>query len=335
MRVSTRKKPASRSLPTVSVVVPACERRERLRSVVTRLLDSGNTTEVIVPLTGRDDGSLEMLRGVMARDPRLTVIPVYPGNLAASRASGFDASTGDVVLFVDDDVVPVGDLAGAHARVHSEAPGQVVLGYMPVPTDGRRGVGSRLYSEAYEERVEGYEASPDNLFSHFWAGNFSLRREDCERVGLWSPEFDSLYHEDRDFGLRCRAAGLTPRFVREAEAKHLHDPSAMKLLRDAHRHGKGLVRLEQLHGRAASLGRDDPITVGWLRSSALRIRIAYRLGMIAGAGAVAADKLRLRRAAHLIARVGRRLCRDSGIAAERARGVETGSQRERLGVHVS
>jgi GT2 family glycosyltransferase len=309
-------------LPTVSVIVPSKERREHLRMVVTPLLDSPNVTEVIVPLSGRDDGSLEMLQVLMEGDARLRVLPVDTGDVMGARASGFEAATGEVALFLDDDVVPVTDLPVVHALAHASGPRQVVVGYMPVwSPDHRPGVASRLYSKAYEDRVDGYESSASNLLSHFWGGNFSLRREDGERLGLRSSRFESTYHEDRDFGLRCRSAGLRPRFVRQAKARHFHDPSMRKFLRDAHRHGVGLVRLEDAHGGAAG---EPAVSARWLGSSRGRQRLAYAAGVVAGAVAVAADRVRLRRIAEYAARVGRRLCRDAGIAAERARGIPAG-----------
>jgi hypothetical protein len=96
---------------------------------------------------------------------------------------------------------------------------------MPVqggPVRRRRDLASALYDEGYELICKSFDEAPENILLNFWAGNFSIARSDALRVGVFDPAFNAPYHADRDFGLRCRSAGLEAIFDRSLRARHHH-----------------------------------------------------------------------------------------------------------------
>jgi glycosyltransferase involved in cell wall biosynthesis len=237
-------------MPTVSVVVPTYQRAHRLPPLVDAILADPAVTEAIIVVDGSTDGSIEYLRERAMSDRRL--VPVFTPNAGdvAARRAGIERASGEVVLMLDDDVVPGPGLADGHARHHARRAGLVVVGYMPVAPAGGKGGRSftaDLYSHDYEQACLEYEREPKSILAGLWAGNVSLRREDCLRLGLDSPLFQRGYHADRDFGLRCRAAGLTGVFDRSLRAEHRYERDLRAFLRDAYSSGRTRYLAHRLH----------------------------------------------------------------------------------------
>jgi GT2 family glycosyltransferase len=232
---------ASLTEPTVSVVVPTSNRRERLTTLLDALA-AEPAKEVVVVVNGSSDRSMALLEERARRDPRLRpALRESPGKAAAQR-EGIEMAGGDVVLMLDDDVIPRPGLVAGHARAHAGRKGLVVVGYMPVDVPSPRRAGQYpidLYARSYEGVCREYEADPEAILQSLWAGNVSMRRDDLVRVGIQPsagmPE-RYWYHQDRDFGLRCAAAGMTGVFDRGLAATHRHrvTPEAyLRLARDS------------------------------------------------------------------------------------------------------
>jgi glycosyltransferase involved in cell wall biosynthesis len=250
--------PIDVTLPTVSVVMPTYRRPNVLPLVLAPLLADPAANEIVVVVDGSRDGSHELLVDLAARDPRLKPHVIENRGKEGARQAGVERATGDVVLLLDDDVLAAPGLVGGHARHHAERGGLVVLGYMPVKLPERRTAGcgaTFLYAGEYETRSREYEADRGLVLRKLWGGNMSLRRADALRVGFRSAGYTAGYHQDREFGLRCLAAGLEGRFDRALAAVHLHERSVDAFVRDARAQGRGLRQLHELH--RAELGSLD------------------------------------------------------------------------------
>jgi glycosyltransferase involved in cell wall biosynthesis len=239
-------------LPSVSVVAPTHNRRDRLPPLIDALL-AEPVDEILIVVNACQDGSLELLEERAERDPRLK--PLYvaePGQVLAVRA-GVEKSSGEVLLMLDDDVIPEPGLAVGHARHHAAGRGLVVLGYMPVVHPRRRRAGQYpidLYSRAYERVCDSYERDPREILKSLWAGNVSIRPEDfrCAANGSGGRLMTGYaYHEDRDFGLRCEAAGLTGVFDRSLLARHHFEKDPAEFLAAARNSGRARAAVHDAH----------------------------------------------------------------------------------------
>jgi len=240
----------SGSAGTVSVVIPSREgARLRWRSLEPILADPG-TREVVIVVDGPPVESFDDIRSAASVEPRVAVqehlVAIGP---ARARQSGLEAVSGDVVLFLDDDVLPAGGLASGHAAHHAEADGTVVVGYLEpvVPDDPKVSWGVALYASDYEHHCRLYDVHPERVLTHLWAGNLSLARDDCLRVGFHSSAFGSWYQEDRDFGLRCLKAGLRGIFDRSLAARHLRERSYDQFVSDASNRALGRHLVHRTH----------------------------------------------------------------------------------------
>jgi glycosyltransferase involved in cell wall biosynthesis len=234
----------------VSVVVPTFNRRDVVRQTVEAALGDEDALEIIVVVDGCHDGTLETLGELAERHPRLRPIWTEHAGEMQARARGAGAARGDVVLFLDDDVLAAPGLVRAHAGRHRGVSDAVVVGYMPVAALARDDADwptTYLYAGEYERRVAEYERDASGILRHLWGGNFSMRRSDCLAVGMADTCYQARYYPDRDFGLRCLGHGMVGVFAREALATHLYRRPLALFVEDARSQGEGHVLLHRLH----------------------------------------------------------------------------------------
>lgn len=108
---------------SVSVIVPTYMQAEALRLTLAGLerqrTDTGRLEVIVV-----DDGSTDHTHQVLAewRPPffwRKILLPVNRGR-SYSRNRGIEAAAGDIVLFLDGDIISGPNLVGAHLRQHAK-----------------------------------------------------------------------------------------------------------------------------------------------------------------------------------------------------------------------
>ncbi|WP_299033020.1 glycosyltransferase family 2 protein [uncultured Pseudokineococcus sp.] len=266
------------SAAPVSVVLPTHRRSHLLRQVITPLLEDPAVREVLVVVDGEDDGAAEVLDAMAAGDSRLQRLASPRRGGAAARQHGASCSTGDVVLFLDDDVVPGPGLATGHAAAHAgatEGEELVVVGYMPTATGegGLERFATDLYAAEYEAMCRTYERDEAEVLRKLWGGNISVPRHLLEQVPYESADFTTTNHSDRDFGLRCLRRGARGVFLRELRAQHVHTRPLPQFLRDAYRQGAGRAQIH--HHHPDLVGELDPS--GTLRGLPAPLRLVVSL----------------------------------------------------------
>jgi glycosyltransferase involved in cell wall biosynthesis len=235
-------------IPTISVIVATKRRASFLERLVDAVLSDPGALELIIVIDGIDDfESVNVLSKLGDRNGRLIYFRAPTSSQFIKLQRGVAAARGEVVLLLDDDVLPTCDLATGHARRHGARDDLVVVGSMPISNDLRMRVASRIYSESYEEHCRAILASEVAVLDYLWSGNVSLRRDRCLDVGVFSPSFVAHYHADRDFGYRLSDAGLVGVFDPSLSAIHLHSRSPVAFLRDARAQGEGFELLHRLH----------------------------------------------------------------------------------------
>jgi glycosyltransferase involved in cell wall biosynthesis len=194
-------------VPRLSVVIPTLGRRpEALARVLGALPDAA---EVIV---AADAAAPEF--------PAETLRAARPG-AAAARNAGWRAAAGEVVLFLDDDVIPAPGLVDAHLARHGD-PRVAVLGHVrwapeldvtPFMRWLERGPQFHYASIAGEEAGWG----------HFYTANVSVRRSALEAIGGFDEEAFPFHYEDLDLARRLHdGPGLRLIYARDAVGDHLH-----------------------------------------------------------------------------------------------------------------
>jgi GT2 family glycosyltransferase len=206
---------------SISVVIPTYNRVDRLRRVLGALAlqePDGADVEVVVVSDGSTDGTDEYLTSGATPLPVVAQLQANAGP-AAARNRGIEASTHDVVLFLDDDVIPRADLLRRHLRWHEPGVDRVVIGPMLTPDDHVMSPWiaweQAMLSKQYDAMVAGEWACTAR---QFYTGNASLRRAHLEACG----GFDVSLRRAEDVELAYRLAARGLEFVFDPDAAGLH-----------------------------------------------------------------------------------------------------------------
>lgn len=171
--------------------------------------------EVVVVDNGSRDATAERVRARAPSAPfALVLVQVPQPNRGAARNAGIAAATGDVVVFVDDDVwLPDGFLA-AHAAAHA--------GVFPLAVSG-----PILNVPDYGARPKASFANYSGAF--FCTCNVSVPRSALRAVGGFDEGFDLYGWEDTELGLRLRRHDVRRGFAWRAYLWHIKPPNSETL----------------------------------------------------------------------------------------------------------
>lgn len=230
--------------PSVSVIVPTYNRRNRLQRLLQTLEQvrpQVSQFEVVVAVDGANDGTREMLAAIESAYP-LRVVEQANQGPAAARNNAISVASGEVLLFLDDDVVPAPGLIERHLEVHARDSQAVVIGAMLAPpglslTPWLRWEAA-MVKKQYDAMTAGEWAPTPR---QFYTANASVRRDHALAAGGFDPRFTRA--EDVEFAFRLGARGL--RFYFEPDARVFHEPDRTfeGWLRVPYEYGKHDVRM--------------------------------------------------------------------------------------------
>ncbi|GAA2206065.1 hypothetical protein GCM10009850_015230 [Nonomuraea monospora] len=219
---------------TVSVVIPAYGGQDKLDLVLAALARQtypAELTEIIVV----DNGSSPPLRLPEGTSARLVVCD-RPGR-ASARNAGLAQAKGEVIHWLDSDVVLTPGAVEAHMRWHHAAPYLVVTGYLRFTTAE---AGAELPDDleaAFEpaephtwivdlvERTDGLTDNPQRPFSLHVGGATSVNARLIEAAGPMDE--DLILGQDTELGYRLWQAGAV--FVPEPAARAYHLGPTMRM----------------------------------------------------------------------------------------------------------
>ena len=210
---------------------------------------------MIVVDDGSEDDTATWLAAAAAEWPAIKRVATSGVGSNWARAVGSDHATGDVILFLDDDVVPAPGVVAGHAGHHRGAESVVVAGYYPVVLEKHSPATTRLAALWNEHELDAVEADPALGLRQFWGGHFSMRRTDLNECRSPSRSSRAEWrHGDREFGLRCRKSGLHYVFDRELRSQHFFQRSLAQFRNDALLSGYGSVLVSRLHAETIDRG---------------------------------------------------------------------------------
>ncbi|MEO6025404.1 MAG: glycosyltransferase [Candidatus Binatia bacterium] len=188
------------SLPRMAIVVPVFDGAATLGECLAALLPGvADGDEIVVVDDGSRDGSAGIAEAAGVRIIRQAV----NGGQAAARNVGVGATSGDVVLFVDADVVVAPDVI---ARVRQILATRAEIGAVFGSYDDRPRAGGVV--SAYRNLLHHYvhQRGAAEAFT-FWAGCGAVRRAAFEQVDGFDERPWRRAIEDIELGYRLRAAG--------------------------------------------------------------------------------------------------------------------------------
>jgi len=226
-------------LPFISVIIPTYRREQVLRDTLDNVLqqDYPHYEVVVVDQTINHEPATQAYLTQLATEQKIQLFNVTWASLPGARNYAVRRAQGEIVLFIDDDVVlPPGFLA-AHARNFVDHPdvGAVagrVFDRMKLADAAPDLAIEYLPPEAMDPGVAWYHidlvhtVKPQQVLTARGC-NMSFRRELFEQHGLHFDERfrGSAVREESDFCLRIRKTGFKIWYDPDANLEHLGEES--------------------------------------------------------------------------------------------------------------
>jgi GT2 family glycosyltransferase len=211
----------------VSAIIPTFNRPVALKrtlETVFALCPAPDELLVVDQSDDPDPGLASVLRGA----PACTTVRYLrqrPPDAQAARNQAAMASTGDILLFLDDDILLERDLLSAHLKNYDDPSVGAVGGFFLEP------------GEQPTERLPSHYFRPHTgwiYFPHGYVGrmdtglfpscNGSIRREILFRAGGFDEHYIRTQLDDTDLSCRLREMGVRIVHDPDARAYHLKEP---------------------------------------------------------------------------------------------------------------
>jgi GT2 family glycosyltransferase len=200
---------------SLTVAIPTYRREQVLVDSVAALLRlEPNASEILVLDQTREhtwqvDAALEE----WSASGHIRWLRLPEPSIPGAMNQGLVEARNDIVLFLDDDIVPFADLLAAHVAAHRNGH-RLVAGRVLQPWDDDvrdAALTGKQFASTESREIEG-----------FMGGNFSLRRGDALELGGFDENFVRVaYHFEREFADRWRARGGKIQFCPDAAIRHL------------------------------------------------------------------------------------------------------------------
>jgi glycosyltransferase involved in cell wall biosynthesis len=220
----------------ISVVIPTYNRLPILRQCLQALerQETGGPLqayEVVLVDDGSTDDTVRWLDAHATAFPHLRLIRQDHGGPAQGRNRGVEEARGDVIVFIDSDLVVTERFllhhATALARAWEQSGDRLCFTY-----------GAVINTHNFEAPTSEPHKLRDLSWAYFATGNVAIDRRVLEQSGLFDTGFRLYGWEDLELGERLRRMGV--RLVRcpEAAGYHWHPPLSLEQIPD-------LVRVER------------------------------------------------------------------------------------------
>jgi hypothetical protein len=240
------------SSPLISVAIPTRDRAELLEQCLGSFAGqtlARNEFEVIVVDDGSTDETAQVCERVASSLP-MCYQRLAPSGIAAAKNAGLFASSGQNILFFDDDDMAHPRLLEAHVRAHREwsEPRIAILGYttwlpslevtplMRYVTE----IGQHLFS------YPSLEAEKELDFTRFWGGRSSAKRAFLLEHGAFNQDFTFGY-EDIELAFRLSKHGFAVVYRADAISYMTRPLNFKEFCQRCERQGRSLWHFSQLH----------------------------------------------------------------------------------------
>jgi len=220
----------------ISVVIPTYNRlpilQKCLKALEAQQLDGPvEGFEVVLVDDGSTDDTAAWIVAHAAALPHVRLIQQSHGGPAQGRNRGVAEANGDVIVFIDSDLVVTPGFLVAHARALERQWQQ--MGDRRCFT-----YGAVINTANFEDPTSEPHKLRDLSWAYFATGNVAIDRRVLESAGLFDTRFHLYGWEDLELGERLRRLGVVLVRCPEAVGYHWHPPLSLEQIPD-------LIRVEQ------------------------------------------------------------------------------------------
>jgi glycosyltransferase involved in cell wall biosynthesis len=249
--------------------------------------------EVVLVNDGSTDSTPEVIERAKQRAIcRFVVIDQVNSGLAKGRNAGIARATGERIIFIDDDVLPLPNFVEEHLRSHDRAPKAIVRG-------------GAINVEGFDDLPVPMWSFKDYSGNFFWTTNVSVPLATIRAIGGFNDSFSEYGWEDIDVGLRLRFGGVRAVFNPKALVYHYkprpRSGNVEKMIAQARAQARTAVQLAAIHPhwRTYLATGINPMQRTWHRlrdGDRTTLALRTRVGDLASDRALSERELRAARA---------------------------------------
>jgi glycosyltransferase involved in cell wall biosynthesis len=207
----------------VSVIIPTYNGATKLPAILHAVSkQSHRPKEIIVAVDGSTDATVEVLESYKDSLSNLNIITQENKGRSSIRNAGAYAATGELLIFFDDDMLPLEDCIARHVIHHEENPFSILTGglseeikaYSPEMLKYKSYLSNKWNNEL--KLSETGRLAKENTF--IAAANFSLLKKTFEVVGGFDERLNDA--EDFDFAVKAFKKGINLFFKVDVFAWH-------------------------------------------------------------------------------------------------------------------
>ncbi len=194
-----------------SIIIPTYNRLPILQKCLRAMEDQDfeQPYELLVVDDGSTDGTVEFLQSNTSTFPHVRLVQQDHGGAAIARNLGIDLAEGEVIVFIDSDLVVTPRFLSAHA--------QALAG-----NDQAFTYGLVINTNDFEQPTSAKIKVQDISMAFFATGNVAIAKHWLVKAGKFDPSFRQYGWEDLELGVRLKNLGLKLIKCPEAVGYHWH-----------------------------------------------------------------------------------------------------------------
>ena len=253
-----------------SIVIPTYNRKPILEKCIQALENQVITDsnlisdyEIIIVDDGSTDETISWLK--QKAFPHLRWFQQDHQGPATARNLGVEKANGEIIVFIDSDLVVTETFLQAHAHALNSS------------IDRAFTYGRVINTSNFENpTAEPYKLT-DFSAAYFATGNVAIHRQWLEKAGLFDPQFQLYGWEDLELGVRLKKLGLKLIKCPDAVGYHWHPPFRLEQL-------PSLIQQEIDRGKMGVVFYEKHPT--WEVKMMIQMTIFHRLlwGILSGGG---------------------------------------------------
>ncbi len=220
----------------VSVVIPTYNRLPILQKCLDALeaqflIKEIIDFEIVVVDDGSTDGTTEWIKSNSFNYPHVSLYEQTHGGPALGRNLGVERSRGDLIVFIDSDLVVEENFLVCHVQ-------SLIRAWKKLGNRKCFTYGSVINTSNFNKPNSESFKLQDLSWAYFATGNVAIDRKVLEQSGLFDPIFRLYGWEDLELGERLRNMGVKLIKCPKAIGYHWHPPLSVSQITD-------LIRVEK------------------------------------------------------------------------------------------